>query len=65
MVKKKPAIQPTKKLGRSHIRKRTYSEIIADLNNESDEFKRTILYKRLVMRAEMLQDAKEKENDNI
>lgn len=61
MVKKKPAIQPTKKLGRSHIRKRTYSEIKADLNNESDEFKRTILYKRLVMRAEMLRETEMKE----
>lgn len=65
MVKKKPAIQPTKKLGRSHIRKRTYSEIKADLNNESDEFKRTILYKRLVMRAEMLRETEMKENENI
>lgn len=61
MVKKKPAIQPTKKLGRSHIRKRTYSEIKADLNNESDEFKRPILYKRLVMRAEMLRETEMKE----
>lgn len=65
MVKRKPAIQPTKKLGATHIQKRSYSEIKADLNNESDEFKRTILYKRLVMRAEMLQDAKENENENI
>lgn len=61
MVKKKSAIQPTKKLGTSHIRKRTYSEIKADLNNESDEFKRTILYKRLVMRAEMLRETEMKE----
>lgn len=43
--------------------KRTYSEIMEDLNNESDEFKKTPLYKRLVMRAEMLREEEEKKNE--
>ena len=31
-----------------------------DLNNSSEEFKKTMLYKRLVIRAEMIREAEEK-----
>ena len=40
--------------------KRTYIEIMEDLNNSSEEFKKTMLYKRLVMAAEMIREAEEK-----
>lgn len=43
--------------------KRTYTEIMEDLNNESEEFKKTPLYKRLVMRAEMLREDELRKNE--
>lgn len=36
--------------------KRTSSEMMEDLNNKSDEFKQTILYKRLVLMSELLRE---------
>lgn len=44
--------------------KRTYSEIMEDLNNESEDFKKTPLYKRLVMMAEMIENPKRMEFKN-
>lgn len=43
--------------------KRTYAEIMEELNNESEEFKKTPLYKRLVIWAEMLREAEIKKNE--
>ena len=40
-------------------RKLTYAEIMEDLNNESDEFKSTPLYRRLLMKAEMIREEEE------
>lgn len=39
--------------------KKTYADIMEDLNNASEEFKQTMFYKRLVMRAEIIRDSKE------
>lgn len=39
--------------------KRTYTEIMEDLNNSCDEFKKTPLYKRLYMWAEMIRESEE------
>lgn len=43
--------------------KKTYAEIIEDLNNSSEEFKKTPLYKRLVMRAEMMREDELRNNE--
>lgn len=37
--------------------KKTYEEIMEDLNSRSEDFKKTMFYKRLVRRAGMLRDA--------
>ena len=37
--------------------KKTYSEIMEDLNNASEEFKQTLFYKRLIMRAEKIRES--------
>lgn len=44
--------------------KRTYTEIMEDLDNQSEHFKKTMLYKRLVMRAEMIGNPKGMEIKN-
>ena len=37
--------------------KKSYSEIMEDLNNASEEFKQTLFYKRLIMRAEKIRES--------
>ena len=39
--------------------KKTYADIMEDLNNTSEEFKQTMFYKRLVMRAEIIKESEE------
>ncbi len=64
MIKRNPAIRPTKKLGASCIRKRPYSEILKDLQNESEDIRNTMLYKRLLIRAEMLRKEEGNRDEN-
>lgn len=64
MIKKNPAIRPTKKLGKSHLRKRTNAEIIDKLNNESDDFKKTPFFKRLLIKAEMLREEEKSRHES-
>ena len=45
--------------------KKTYADIMEDLNNSSEEFKQTMFYKRLVMRAEKIIESEALENKNI
>ncbi|MDE6560939.1 MAG: hypothetical protein K2K75_06145 [Muribaculaceae bacterium] len=48
--------------------KKSYSEIMEDLNNTSEEFKQTMFYKRLVMRAEIIRESEalgKKFNDKL
>ena len=37
--------------------KKTYAEIMEDLNNTTEKFKQSPLHKRLVMRAEMIRES--------
>ena len=37
--------------------KKSYSGIMEDLNNTSEEFKQTLFYKRLIMRAEKIRES--------
>lgn len=39
--------------------KKTYAEIMEDLNNTTEEFKQSPLHKRLVMRAERIRESEE------
>lgn len=41
--------------------KRTYAEIMEDLNTASDDYKKSTLHKRLLIRAEL--DRKDEENN--
>ena len=45
--------------------KKSYSEIMEDLNNTTEEFKQSPLHKRLVMRAEMIRESEELGNKYI
>ena len=45
--------------------KKTYAEIMEDLNNTTEKFKQSPLHKRLVMRAEMIRESEELGNKYI
>lgn len=44
--------------------KRTYAEIMEDLNNASDEFKHTMLHQRLVIKAELIRESEQSRDKN-
>ena len=39
--------------------KKTYADMMEDLNNASEEFNQTMFYKRLVMMTEMIKESEE------
>ena len=45
--------------------KKKYADIMEDLNNASEEFKQTMFYKRLVMRAEMIRKSEESRDKQL
>ena len=45
--------------------KKTYAEIMEDLNNTTEEFKQTLFYKRLIIRAEKIRESEELGNKYI